>query len=175
MPAAATPAAASAPGAAQLAVLQRALAGEHEAVYAYGLVAARAAVPRRAEALADLDAHRVARDDLDDALRALGAEPVAAAAGYEATAATPEAAAQLAAAVEDRLAAVHLDVVGADPARRGLAAAAVLRAARAAARWGSTVRGFPGLPALAEDGGPALAATATATATASPSGAPTAG
>jgi len=156
------------PGAVALAALQRALAGEHEAVYAYGLVSGRAAVQRQPEALADLAAHRVARDRLDDALRAVGADPVAAAAGYEAAAATPADAAALAAAVEERLAAVYEDVVGSDPARRALAAAAVLRAARAGVRWGSTVRSFPGLPALAEDGRPAAAPAV------SPTGAPTA-
>ncbi|NAZ83519.1 DUF4439 domain-containing protein [Kineococcus sp. R8] len=172
--AATTPAAASTPAAApgeDVGALQRALAGEHEAVYAYGLLAARAALPRRPEALGDLDAHRIARDRLEEVVRALGAEPVAAAAGYAATAPTPEAAALLAATVEDRLSAVYEDVVGAGPARRELGAAGVLRAARAAVRWGGPVRSFPGLPALADDGGPAPAPAATT----APAPAPTPG
>jgi len=170
-PTASAPPATTRPGTAALAALQRALAGEHEAVYAYGLVSGRAAVERRAEALADLAAHRVARDRLDDALRALGADPVAAAAAYEAAAATPADAAALAAAVEERLAAVYEDVVGADRARRALGATAVLRAARAGVRWGAPVRSFPGLPALADDG----AATATTPASTTGTPAPTAG
>ncbi|NAZ77613.1 DUF4439 domain-containing protein [Kineococcus sp. T13] len=152
--------------------MQRALAGEHAAVHAFGLVAGRTAPERRAEAAADLDAHRVARDDLVDLLLARGAAPVEAAAGYDVEAPTPQAAAALAAAVEERLAGAHADVVAASAPDRAAAAAALLRAARAARRWGSPVSAFPGMAELGEDGTalPRASATTTTTATATAAG-----
>ncbi len=152
--------------------LQAALAGEHAAVYAYALVAGRLAAPRRDEALADLDAHRVARDDLVDELTAVGATPVEAAAGYDVAAPTAAAATALAAAVEERVTALRADVVAGAGTGRAEAAATVLTAARAARRWGSTVLAFPGLPWLGEDGR-AVPGAATAPSTDGPSTAST--
>ncbi|WP_460624132.1 DUF4439 domain-containing protein [Kineococcus endophyticus] len=152
--------------------LQAALAGEHAAVYAYALVAGRLAAPRRDEALADLDAHRVARDDLVDELTAVGATPVEAAAGYDVAARTAAAATALAAAVEERVTALRADVVAGAGTGRAEAAATVLTAARAARRWGSTVLAFPGLPWLGEDGR-AVPGAATAPSTDGPSTAST--
>ena len=146
----------------RVAALQRALAGEHAAVFAYGLVAGRVGEARLAEAYADLDAHRVARDDLTATLAALGAAPRTALAGYDAAAPTPEAAALLAASVEDHLAGAYADVVAAAAADRPVAADGVLRAARAAHRWGSVTTSFPGIAELAEDGEPVATTTPTA-------------
>lgn len=147
--------------------LQAALAGEHAAVYAYALVAGRLTAPRRDEALADLAAHRVARDDLVDELAAVGATPVEAAAGYDVAAPTAAAATALAAAVEERVTALRADVVATAGTGRADAAATVLTAARAARRWGSTVLAFPGSPWLGEDGR-AVPGAATPSAAATP-------
>ncbi|WP_380169914.1 DUF4439 domain-containing protein [Kineococcus sp. DHX-1] len=150
--AAATPSPTGTAASTRVRALQAALAGEHAAVYAYALVAGRLTAPRRDEALADLAAHRVARDDLVDELAAVGATPVEAAAGYDVAAPTAAAATALAAAVEERVTALRADVVATAGTGRADAAATVLTAARAARRWGSTVLAFPGLPWLGEDG-----------------------
>lgn len=134
--------------------LQGALAGEHAAVHGFGLVVGRVDEPRRARALADLDGHRVARDDLVDLLLDRGAVPVEALTSYDAVAQTPEAAGLLAAALEDRLAGVYADVVAAGTRDRVTGAAGVVRSARSARDWGSVVTAFPGLAGLAEDGTP---------------------
>lgn len=144
--------------------LQGALAGEHAAVHGFGLVVGRVDAPRRARALADLDGHRVARDDLVDLLLDRGAAPVEALTSYDVVAQTPEAAGLLAAALEDRLAGVYADVVAAGAEAdgrddRGTGAVGVLRSARSARDWGSTVTAFPGLAELAEDGTPVATPT----------------
>ncbi|WP_432513639.1 DUF4439 domain-containing protein [Kineococcus sp. SYSU DK001] len=139
--------------------LQAALAGEHAAVFAFGLVVARLAGPRRTEAAGDLAAHRVARDDLVDRITAAGATPVRSAPGYDVDAPTAEAALALAASVQERLTALYAAVAAGPTTERALGAAAVVTAARGARRWGSTVAAFPGLPGLTEDGSPAPTAT----------------
>ncbi|WP_432545153.1 DUF4439 domain-containing protein [Kineococcus sp. SYSU DK002] len=139
--------------------LQAALAGEHAAVFGFGLVVGRLAEPRRGEAAADLAAHRVARDDLVDRITAAGATPVRSAPGYDVDAPTAEAALALAASVQERLTTLYAAVAAGPTADRALGAAAAVTAARAARRWGSTVAAFPGLPGLAEDGSPAPAPT----------------
>ncbi|MGI4893572.1 MAG: DUF4439 domain-containing protein [Janthinobacterium lividum] len=154
-PSATTPSAtASGPAAESTAALQRVLAGEHAAVFAYALVAGRVGALRRPEAYADLDTHRSARDELADRLSSRGVTPRGAAASYDAAAPTSEAAVLLAASVEEGLAAVYADVVAASSADRAWAGDALVRAARAGRRWGSGVRSFPGLPELGEDGHP---------------------
>ena len=147
------------------AALQAALAGEHAAVFALALVQGRLSGPRRDEAAAELVAHRVARDDLVDLLVARDANPVQAEAGYDVQAPTAAAAAAVVAAVDEGLARAHADVVAADATARVPAARALLRSARAARRWGSTVTAFPGMPELGEDGTAAPSATSTAVAT----------
>lgn len=169
-PPATTPSAAASggPEGPDVEALQAALAGEHAAVHGFGLVVGRVGPGRRDEALADLDAHRVARDDLVDLLLELGADPVEARAGYDAVAQAPEAATLLAAALEDRLAGVYADVVVAGPQDRATGATGVLRSARSARRWGSTVTAFPGIAELGEDGTARATPTVTTTATAVP-------
>ncbi|GGT41860.1 ferritin-like domain-containing protein [Streptomyces chromofuscus] len=132
----------------ELRALQAALAAEHAVVYGYGVVGARIGEKRRTEARAAYDAHRARRDALAREVRALGAEPVAAAAGY----ALPfqvtdgETAVRLAAELEDRVAGVYSDLVrAADGGRRGLAAAALREAAVRAVRWRGRSVAFPGL------------------------------
>ncbi|MFC9954543.1 DUF4439 domain-containing protein, partial [Streptomyces prasinus] len=52
------------------------------AVYGYGVVGGRIAGDRRAEARSAYDAHRARRDALVREVKDMGADPVAAAAGY---------------------------------------------------------------------------------------------
>ncbi|WP_432485086.1 DUF4439 domain-containing protein [Kineococcus esterisolvens] len=164
-PAPAATAPSTPPGTGAVAALQSVLAGEHAAVWAYGLVAGRLGGAGRDAALAAAAAHREARDALAATLRARGAQPVGAEAAYDAAAPTPEAAVLLAVAVEERLAAVHADLAAASRDDRLLAAAGVVRAARAARNWGGTTTNLPGLPEVGEDGLPLPAATAGSSAT----------
>ncbi|MFD0483285.1 ferritin-like domain-containing protein [Kineococcus sp. GCM10028916] len=176
-PAVALPAAAPAPATptptpsepedrAGTAALQAALAGEHAAVFGFALVEGRLPDPRRAEAAADLAAHRVARDDLVDVLVSRGGDPAQAAVGYDAAVPTAEAATALAATMTERLTGAYADVVATSAPDRPLAVSALVRNARAARRWGSTVTSFPGMAELAEDGTSVPRATSSATATA---------
>jgi Domain of unknown function (DUF4439) len=130
--------------------LQAALAAEHAAVYGYGVVGAYLAGTSRASATSDWLAHQVARDTLEAMLRSRGAQPVAAAAGYQLPAAvrTPAEAAQLAVTLEDRVATAYLGLVavGGTAIRRFGAQQLQASALRAAGWRGSTVA-FPGLPA----------------------------
>ncbi|SES07357.1 protein of unknown function [Streptomyces sp. yr375] len=133
---------------AELTALQAALAAEHAAVYGYGVVGGRLSADRRTEALAAYTAHRARRDALAREVRGLGAEPVAASAGYALPFAVPDAAAavRLAAELEERVAGVYSDLVRASAhTRRKDAAAALREAAVRAVRWRGGSVPFPGL------------------------------
>ncbi|MER5200251.1 ferritin-like domain-containing protein [Streptomyces sp. NPDC002755] len=133
---------------AELTALQAALAAEHAAVYGYGVVGGRIREGRRAEARAAYDAHRARRDALVRAVRDLGAEPVAASAGYALPFPVPDSAAavRLATELEDRVAGVYSDLVrAAAEARRRDAAGALREAAVRGARWRGGSVAFPGL------------------------------
>ncbi|MFG2577580.1 DUF4439 domain-containing protein [Streptomyces sp. NPDC048481] len=138
----------SAETSAELTALQAALAAEHAAVYGYGVVGGRVGEPRRAEARAGYDTHRARRDALAREVRAMGAEPVAASAGYALPFPVQDSAAavRLAAELEGRVAGVYSDLVRATgAARRREAAAALREAAVRAARWRGGSVAFPGL------------------------------
>ncbi|MFF9475187.1 ferritin-like domain-containing protein [Streptomyces roseolus] len=127
---------------------QAALSAEHAAVYGYGVVGARVAEERRADATAGYEAHRARRDALRRTVRDLGGTPVAAAAAYELPfrVADPAGAERLAAVLEDRVAGVYSDLVrAADGAVRREAAAALREAAVRAVRWRGSDVTFPGL------------------------------
>ncbi|MFF7859014.1 DUF4439 domain-containing protein [Streptomyces sp. NPDC007904] len=132
----------------QLRALQAALAAEHAAVYGYGVVGGRIGKDRRTEAQAAYDAHRARRDALVRAVRDVGGEPVAAAAGYALPFPVPDAAAavRLAARLEDRVAGVYADLVRAGGGeRRREAAEAMREAAVRSVRWSGGSVAFPGL------------------------------
>ncbi|MFF1549247.1 ferritin-like domain-containing protein [Streptomyces sp. NPDC058291] len=132
----------------ELTALQAALAGEHAAVYGYGVVGGRIGAERRTEARAAYDAHRARRDALVREVRGLGAQPVAASAGYALPFPVPDSAAavRLAAELEGRVAGVYSDLVrAAGDARRREAAAALREAAVRAVRWRGGSVAFPGL------------------------------
>ncbi|MFH8978889.1 ferritin-like domain-containing protein [Streptomyces sp. NPDC017890] len=134
--------------------LQAALAAEHAAVYGYGVVGGRIDEERHTEARTAYDAHRARRDTLAREVRALGGEPVAAAAGYALPFTVPDSAAalRLAAELEDRVAGVYSDLVrAAEGDRRATAAGALREAAVRAVRWRGGSVAFPGLAERAGD------------------------
>lgn len=133
-------------GAAALASL---LAGEHAAVFAYGLVAARAPASRQRLARSLWLAHRQRRDELERRLAAAGRTPAAAEPAYDigAVPTSPVRLAALATKVEDGLATAAFGAVTrSEGAVRDEAAADLVRAARRAALWRGSGTALPGTP-----------------------------
>ena len=137
------------PVTAQIAALQAALAAEHAAVYGYGVAGALLAGQPRAQALADLTAHEVARDTLEAMLTGLGATPVAASPAY----ALPfpvngtASAKRLAVTLEDGVTRAYLGVVAVNsPALRAFGATAMQASANRAVTWRGSTVAFPGMP-----------------------------
>ncbi|WP_461011933.1 ferritin-like domain-containing protein [Streptomyces capparidis] len=132
-----------------MAAAQSALAAEHAAVYGYGVVGARLDEGRRTRARSAWDAHRARRDALERTVRDLGGRPRAAAPAYALPRPVPDAAAavELAAELEDRVAAVYADLVRHTRGElRRDAAAALREAAVRAVGWRGRSTAFPGLP-----------------------------
>ncbi|MDR0343359.1 MAG: ferritin-like domain-containing protein [Nocardiopsaceae bacterium] len=132
------------------AALQTALAAEHAAVYGYGIAGAHlATVPRRlAAARRDWAIHEAARDRLSAMLSARGAVPAPAAVSYALPfpVRSANAAAALAALLEDRVATAYLGLVAlTDPGLRAFGARSVRTAAVRAAAWRGHTVAFPGL------------------------------
>ena len=139
-----------------VAALQRTLAAEHAAVWTYGLLGGRtsqSSAPALYARVADAYAvHRRRRDDLGDALVALGQDPVAAGATYDGPA-RADTASQIAAAalaVEracgETYAALVAESVG---DRRRWAVGALADAAGRELGFGGAPTAFPGAPELA--------------------------
>ncbi|MEV8537165.1 ferritin-like domain-containing protein [Streptomyces sp. NPDC051211] len=141
-----------------LAAAQAALAAEHAAVYGYGVIGARAAAARTAEARDAYGGHLARRDALTRTVRGLGGAPRPAEAAYRLPFAvrTPAEAERLAAGIEDRVAGAYSDLVRAahGPLRRE-AADALTAAAVRAARWRGGGVAFPGLTERAGQAQPA--------------------
>jgi hypothetical protein len=130
-----------------LAALQAALAGEHAAVWACGRSAGELSGDDRSDALAELDTHRDARDELRRRVVALGAEPVPAAPAYVEPFPVDgrRGGRRLLAHVSTALAGAYADLAATSPAasRREPASAAAASAVRAV-RWGGDPQAFPG-------------------------------
>ncbi|MFI0485887.1 ferritin-like domain-containing protein [Actinomadura sp. 9N215] len=135
--------------------VQKALAGEHAAVYGYGVLGARLQGPLRQTAKAVWNAHRARRDEL---IAILSGTPVAAAAVYELPVKVTSArsAARLAAALEDGLVPAYVALAGvSSPDLRAFAADGAQRAMARSAAWLSKAGApaprdaFPGLPSSA--------------------------
>ncbi len=130
--------------------LQRALAGEHAAVYAYGVAGGvldpvGTSATRAREAY---DTHRSRRDRIEDRLRALDEEPVPAEPGYglPAPVTTAAGAEALARQVEDRCAVLHAGVVAASTGEpRQEAMGWLADAAVRVLGWGGEASAFPGV------------------------------
>jgi hypothetical protein len=135
--------------------MQRALAGEHAAVYVYGVLGGRVS-DSRSPALADQLAaayavHRGRRDQLTGLVRRAGADPVAADLSYQVpNAATTEAQLREAArTVEQRCAAVYADMVGSTSrADRAYAVRALTDTALRELTFGGRPTPYPGVPEL---------------------------
>jgi hypothetical protein len=132
--------------------LQAALAGEHAAIYGYGVAGAYLTGSMQATATTDWLAHQVARDRLEAMLRSIGAQPGAAAVAYQLPAPVRDAAeaAMLAAVLEDRMATAYLGLVAlSSTAIREYGARQVQACALRAAAWRGTTVAFPGMTAAA--------------------------
>jgi hypothetical protein len=135
--------------------LQLALAGEHAAVYLYGVVGGRVSVsthPALWQRVRDAyHLHRGRRDQLVSMVRTAGAEPVAAEVSYELPnpAGTPAQLELVALEVEQRCAAVYADMVGSTAgANRQWALDALEDAAVRLLGFGGEPEPFPGLAEL---------------------------
>jgi len=129
--------------------LQQVLAGEHAAVYGYGVVGARlAGRPDGRDAVVGYDTHRARRAAVSLLLAQAGARPTPAADGYElgGPVSTPVQARALAARIEQGVAAGYADLVGAATGSlRSSAAGWLSDAAVRAASWSGHPQPFPGL------------------------------
>ncbi len=129
--------------------LQAALAGEHAAVYGYGVVGAQvaSAADQRA-ARAGYDVHRARRAALVSLVTSNGGQPVAANPAYDVggPVTTPAEARALAGRIESSAAGPYADLVAAaDGALRTTAASWLRDAAVRGAGWTGTAEAFPGL------------------------------
>jgi Domain of unknown function (DUF4439) len=129
--------------------LQAVLAGEHAAVYAFGVVGARLrSTSDEADAVAAYDLHLARRDRVNASLVAAGATPVGSAAAYDlgGPVTSTAAARALAATVELGLCGPYAGPVGTtEKAERSSAADWVGEAASQAVGWGGDPVAFPGL------------------------------
>jgi len=138
-----------------LEALQAGLAGEHAALYVYGVLGGRVSVSAQPDLANRLrtayDLHRGRRDQLVAMVRAEGAPPVAAEVSYRLPnpARTP---AQLRAAaleIEQRCTAVYADMVGATAgANRQWAIDALIDASVRQLGFGGGAEAFPGIGEL---------------------------
>jgi hypothetical protein len=135
--------------------LQTTLAGEHAAVYLYGVVGGRLSAtsqPRLWERVREAYAvHRGRRDHLASMVRASGAEPVAAEVSYELVnpARTPAQLRTTAVETERRCAAVYADMVRSTAgANRQWALDALVDASVRLLGLGGDAEPFPGLAEL---------------------------
>jgi hypothetical protein len=121
-------------------------AGEHAAVYAYGVVVARVSSRERGRARDAWSWHMARRDVLEERLLAAGIQPPSAAPAYDLGPVTSAAgAAALAATVEDRLATLGArTVAAASGPDRSDAAEALVAGARRAAAWRGRGSSLPG-------------------------------
>jgi Domain of unknown function (DUF4439) len=135
--------------------LQEALAGEHAAIYAYGVLGGRipaATQPAAATAIAAAYAtHRARRDQLESFISAAGKTPVAPDVAYdlEGPVDSPSQVLAVALRLETRCQVLYAQVVGeAGSAERRWASAALTDSAVRALGFGGTPEAFPGAPEL---------------------------
>lgn len=130
------------------AAVTTALQGEHAAVYAYGLVAARLTERARTAAVAALEEHEDAVDELSDVLRAEERPVPAAEPAYRLPGplTAPAEVQALALEIEERLSVLHADTVAASEGGvRILATDLLVRTASRAATWRGAAEALPGL------------------------------
>lgn len=129
--------------------LQQVLAGEHAVVWAYGALGPRLADPETERAFTLLVLHQRRRDAVRAQLVGAGAQPVVAEPAYDLPIdpLDPASAAELAALVEERLAAVYGDLVAASdaPDLRTQGVTGLVDSAVRALSWAPIGTTFPGL------------------------------
>ncbi|GGS46367.1 hypothetical protein GCM10010156_01310 [Planobispora rosea] len=130
--------------------LGTALAAEHAAVHAYGVIAARTTGRLRATATSAFTAHRARRDQLRSLITARGGTPAEPEASY-ALPVIPSTAAQaveLAVLVERGVTAAYLELTATDDAAlRRLAALAMQECVTRSYGLRPVIDAFPGMPA----------------------------
>lgn len=131
--------------------LHKALAAEHAAVYAYGLIGARTTGSLRARATAAFDAHRARRDQLRTLIttnhKSRPAEPEPSYA-LPVTPGNATEAIRLAVHIETGITATYLELTAAeDPTLRRYAAFAMQESATRSYGFRPAVTAFPGMPA----------------------------
>ncbi|WP_283134331.1 ferritin-like domain-containing protein [Rhizohabitans arisaemae] len=130
--------------------LQEALAAEHAAVYAYGVIGAMVTGARRETARQGFAAHRTRRDQIRTVIVRRGGKPIEADPVYALPHPVGDAASaiRLAAFVEERMVASYLELVAADDEGvRRFAALAMQDCVTRGYGWRPTVTGaFPGMP-----------------------------
>ncbi|WP_370019685.1 ferritin-like domain-containing protein [Planotetraspora sp. GP83] len=131
--------------------LAKALAAEHAAVYAYGVVGGKTTGRLRARASIGFDAHRARRDQLRTLIAQRGGTPSEPGPTYQLPfeITTASDAVRLAVLVEERLTTAYLELA-ADPdaSLRRLAALAAQECATRAYGWRPAITAFPGMPGL---------------------------
>lgn len=130
----------------EIALLSALAAGEHAAVFGFGVLGARLDPRTRALAQRAADSHRVRRDLVIAQLRQRSAPVPGSLAGYDVAVADRPAALALAVALEEGMALRWCDLVGGtvDQSLRGLGVAGLQEAAVRAAVW----REIAGAPAV---------------------------
>jgi hypothetical protein len=138
-----------------LAALQATLAGEHAALYVYGVLGGRVSSSHQRALAARITAayttHRARRDQLTVLVRAAGGDPVAAEPSYElpGPGRTPGQLAAAARVIERRCSAVYAEAVGSTSrADRAWALGALSDAAVRELSFGGSPTEFPGAPDL---------------------------
>lgn len=137
--------------------LQRALAGEHAAIYGYGVAGARMRGRARADATTAYDDHLARRTMLLAKIADAGVAPAPAAAAYDLPfrVRTAKEAQNLAVTLEEGIASTYADVVAETQGEvREMAALALQEAAVRAARWRGRSVAFPGLRERVAAGSP---------------------
>ncbi|MEU4329598.1 ferritin-like domain-containing protein [Nonomuraea dietziae] len=130
--------------------LGKALAAEHAAVYAYGLMGARTTGSLRSKVAAAFDAHRARRDQLRALISSGGGRPVEPEAAYALPVVPGNAreAVRLAVHVEEGVTAAYLELSAAQgAATRKLAALAMQESVIRSYGFRPSVTAFPGMPA----------------------------
>jgi hypothetical protein len=132
---------------AELTALHAALAGEHAALFAYGVVGGRSAGPDAELAAAAYVRHRARRDALVAMLTEAGELPDAPEVAYDLPFALDKRAAlrRLAGLLERRCAALYAALVQQSPDARAFAAEALVDCATTQLSWGDAPEPFPGL------------------------------
>jgi hypothetical protein len=128
--------------------LQQALAGEHAAIYGYGVIGARLAPQQRRIAVAARNAHRSARDQLARLITSAGGAPVAAQDDYVVDVATANQTRLRndLAGIEDRLCVLYAELVlSSQEDQRRLGIDQMQATAVRATGWRGSAQVFPGL------------------------------